>query len=100
MKNNVSTFHAPDAPECNHDPQSPPDAKTQVRHNMPDAIFMESALVPPKPEKVCVDVSQLRRTGLHYVTRRSHGMQKHKFSVTCPGALFGESTPVPPQLEK
>jgi hypothetical protein len=25
---------------------------------------------------------------MHYVTRRSHRMQKHKFGVTCSGALF------------
>jgi hypothetical protein len=28
---------------------------------------------------------------MHYVTRRSHRMQKHKFGVMCPDALFVES---------
>jgi hypothetical protein len=65
-----------------------------------DALFVESLPDTPKHEKVCVDVLQLRRTGMHYVTCTSHGMQKHKISVMCPGALFVESTPVPPQLEK
>jgi ribosomal protein S27E len=25
---------------------------------------------------------------MHYMTRKSHRMQKHMFDVTCPGALF------------
>jgi hypothetical protein len=37
---------------------------------------------------------------MHYVTHRSHNMQKNKFGITCPGALFIESVPVPPELEK
>jgi hypothetical protein len=36
---------------------------------------------------------------MHYVTRISHRMQKHKFGVTGPGALFLESKPVPPKHE-
>jgi hypothetical protein len=31
------------------------------------------------------------QTGMHYTTRRFHWMQKYKFSVTCPNALFVES---------
>jgi hypothetical protein len=34
------------------------------------------------------------------VTRRSNGLCKHKFIVTCPDALFVESIPVPPKYEK
>jgi hypothetical protein len=34
------------------------------------------------------------------VTHRSQWMQKHKFSLTCLGALCVESVPVPPELEK
>jgi hypothetical protein len=34
------------------------------------------------------------------VTRRSSRMQKHKFGITCPGALFVDSIPVPPEHEK
>jgi hypothetical protein len=37
---------------------------------------------------------------MHYVTRRSHQMQKNKFSVTCPGTLFVESLPVAHLHEK
>jgi hypothetical protein len=37
---------------------------------------------------------------MHYVTRRSHRMQKYKFNVTCPGVLFMESTLGPPEHEK
>jgi hypothetical protein len=35
-----------------------------------------------------------------YVTCRYHGMQIHKFGVTCPGTLFMETTPGPPDHEK
>jgi hypothetical protein len=34
------------------------------------------------------------------VTHRSHQMRKHKFGVMCPGALFMEITPGPPEHEK
>jgi hypothetical protein len=34
------------------------------------------------------------------VTHKCHRMQKHKFGVTCPGAVFIEYVPVPPELEK
>jgi hypothetical protein len=37
---------------------------------------------------------------MHYVTRRSHRMQEHKFSVTCPSLLFAESEPVLREHEK
>jgi hypothetical protein len=37
---------------------------------------------------------------MYYVTRRSHGVQKHKFGVTCLGELFRETTPGPHKHEK
>jgi hypothetical protein len=37
---------------------------------------------------------------MHYVTRRSHGMQKHKLSVTCPSMLFMETAPGSHEHEK
>jgi hypothetical protein len=37
---------------------------------------------------------------MHYLTRRSYWMQKHKFGETCPGTLFVESVPGPPEHEK
>jgi hypothetical protein len=37
---------------------------------------------------------------MHYVTHRTHWMQKHKFGVTCVGTLFVQSVPVPPEHEK
>jgi hypothetical protein len=43
-----------------------------------------------------VNVSFLERTRMHYVTCRSHWMQKQKFDMTCPGVLFIESESVPP----
>jgi hypothetical protein len=36
---------------------------------------------------------------MHYVTRRSHQLQKHKFGVTCPGTLFVRSDPGPSEHE-
>jgi hypothetical protein len=54
----------------------------------------------PKHEKFCIDVSRSGCTRMHYVTRRSHRMQKHKFSVTCPDALFIESVAVPLEHEE
>jgi hypothetical protein len=37
---------------------------------------------------------------MNYLTRRSHRMQKHKFSVTCPSAQFLEIASSPPEHEK
>jgi hypothetical protein len=37
---------------------------------------------------------------MHYVAQRSHRMQKHKFSVTCPDSLFVDTAPGPPEHEK
>jgi hypothetical protein len=36
---------------------------------------------------------------MHYVTHRSHWVQKHKFGVTCPGAFFMESIPIAPSMK-
>jgi hypothetical protein len=41
-----------------------------------------------------------RCTGMHYVTRISYRMQKHKFNITYPDALFMETARVPPEHEK
>jgi hypothetical protein len=37
---------------------------------------------------------------MHYVTYRSHRIQKHKFGITCPDMLLVESVLVPPKQEK
>jgi hypothetical protein len=37
---------------------------------------------------------------MDYMTRRAHRMQKHKFSVTCLGALFMKAAPGSHQHEK
>ncbi len=36
---------------------------------------------------------------MYYVTHRSQQLQKHKFGVTCPGALFVESVLEPHEYE-
>jgi hypothetical protein len=66
------------------DPQIPLDAKTKVRLNM-----SQCALWSPPGGK-----------GIHYVTRRSDWMQKHKFGVMCPSSHSIESLPVPLENEK
>jgi hypothetical protein len=50
--------------------------------------------VPHEDEKLCVDVSRPESTRMHYVTHRTHRMQKQMFGVTCPSALYVESVPV------
>jgi hypothetical protein len=50
----------------------------------PGVLFVISVPVPPELEKYFIDVSRPRRIEMHYVTRRSHWMQKRKFVVTCP----------------
>jgi hypothetical protein len=70
------------------DVQIPPDAKRKVQRNVGITFFVESIPVPPEHEKLCVDISCLGRTGVHYVTHRSHRMQKNKFSTMCPEVLF------------
>jgi hypothetical protein len=74
--------------------------KQKFNVTCPFTIFVESVLVPPKHEKLCVDISRLGRTGVHYVTRRSHRMQKMKFGITCSEALFVKPVPVAPELKK
>jgi hypothetical protein len=37
---------------------------------------------------------------MHYVTHRSHRMQKQKFGVTCPDMIFVESVLVLPEPKK
>jgi hypothetical protein len=80
------------------DPSIPPEGKQKFGITCPDALFVESAPVIPKHEKLCDDISWPRR--MHYVTRRSDGIQKHKFSVTYPDALFMETAPGAPEHEK
>jgi hypothetical protein len=66
----------------------------------PSTLFMEITSGPPEHEKGCADVSHPGCTRMHYVTRRSHQMQKHKSGITCPDALFAISILVPPEHEK
>jgi hypothetical protein len=100
MKNSASMFRSPDAPKSVRNPQIPLDAKTKVWHNMSGALFVKPIPLPSQHGKYCIGVSHPGRTGMHYVTYISQWMQKHKFSITCPGALFVESVPVLPEHEK
>jgi hypothetical protein len=74
--------------------------KQKFNVTCPITIFVESVLVSPERGKLCVNISRLKRTGMHYVTRGSHRWQKQKLSVPCPNALFVKSVPVPPKLKK
>jgi hypothetical protein len=83
------------------DRQIPPDAKKhKFGITCSDALFVESAPVPLKHEKLCVDVSWPGSSRMQYMTRRTHGLQKHKFGITCPGTLFMETTLGQPEHEK
>jgi hypothetical protein len=61
---------------------------------------MQTAPCPPEHEKQCLNISCPGRIGTHYVTRRSHMMQIHKFNVMYLGTLFMETTLGPPEHEK
>jgi hypothetical protein len=37
---------------------------------------------------------------MHYVSRRSHWMQKHMLRITCPDVLFVKSVPAAPEHDK
>jgi hypothetical protein len=37
---------------------------------------------------------------MHYVTHRSHRIQKQKLGIPCPETLFMETAPGPPENEK
>jgi hypothetical protein len=71
-----------------------------VRHKVSRPVFVESVPFPPEHEKECIDVTRPGDTVMHFVTRRYHWMQKHKFGVRCPNAFFVESVLVPPEQEK
>jgi hypothetical protein len=63
------------------DPEISQDAKTNLGVMCPDALFVKSVPVQPEYEKLCDHILRPRHNGMHYMTRRSHQMQKHKFSV-------------------
>jgi hypothetical protein len=65
----------------------------------PCSLFVETALGPPEHEKLCIDVLCPKHTGMHYMTQRSHGIQKNKFDVMCPTMLFVESVPSHPNMK-
>jgi hypothetical protein len=54
------------------------------------AVRGTSGVIVPRPGRI----------RMHYVTQRSHWIQKHKFSVTCPRTLFVETASGPPEHEK
>jgi hypothetical protein len=62
-------------------------------------LFVNSVSVPPEHEKYCIDVSCPEHTRMHYVTRKSHWMQKQKISEMCPSVLFVEFVLAPPEDE-
>jgi hypothetical protein len=66
----------------------------------PDEYLVKSVLVPPEHEKQCFDVLRLGCIAMHYVTRRSHRIEKLKFGLRCPNAIFVKSVPIPPEHEK
>jgi hypothetical protein len=59
---------------------------------------VETAIGLPENEKWCVDISRPRRFRI-YVSRRSHRMQKHKFSVRCPGSFLWKPQRAHPSMK-
>jgi hypothetical protein len=87
--------------KAQRDPHIPPDAKTQVRRNLSRCAFYGNRTSPTRArKKVFQRFTPVQRSGMHYVTCRSHRIQKHKFGVMCPGTHFVESIPVPPRARK
>jgi hypothetical protein len=74
--------------------------KTQFQHNVSWRAFYGNRTGPTRVGKIVRRRFIPRSNAMHYVTRRSNQMQKHKFDVTYPGALFVESIPVPPEHEE
>jgi hypothetical protein len=62
--------------------------KQKFSVKFPGSLFMEIAPGPTVDEKYCVNVSLTGHSGMHYVTHRSHWVQKHKFDVTRPNLLL------------
>jgi hypothetical protein len=81
MKNNVWMFHAPDDRNTLRDPQIPPDAKTQVRHNV-SSVFLW------KPHRAQLSFPPIPPDA------------KTQFWCNVFGVLIMESRPVPPKHEK
>jgi hypothetical protein len=100
-----------------HDPEIPPDAKIQIRRNVPQharlvdptewkkhtfvvtyptMLLLGSAPSPPKNEKYCINILHSKA----YVSHRSHRMQKHKLEMSCPYVLLLGAEPGPREPEK
>jgi hypothetical protein len=82
------------------DPQIPPDVKTQVSRDLSRGAFYGNRIRPTRAGKIvhlCFS-RQMHRNALH--DPHIHGIQKHKFSVTCPNVLFMDTASGPPDYEK
>jgi hypothetical protein len=79
------------------DRQIQPDAKTQVWRKVPQRAFLWNLYQSHPSMK---NGASRFMPSLHYVTCRSNRMQNHKFRITCPGVLFLQNVPVPPEHEK
>jgi hypothetical protein len=55
--------------------------KDMIGVTYPGTLFIGPALDPTEHEKKCIDVSCPGYSGMHYVTHRSHQMQKNTSSV-------------------
>jgi hypothetical protein len=82
------------------DPHITQDEKTQVRRNVSRHSFRGISTGPPENQKWCVNIWHPGCIEMHYVALRSHLMQKHKFGVTPPCALFVETAAGRPEHEK
>jgi hypothetical protein len=76
MKNNGSTFCAPDGPECTMWPTDLTGCKKTSSGWRLSACFLSNPYWFYLSMKNSVNVSNPRRNGMHYMTHRSHQMQK------------------------
>jgi hypothetical protein len=100
MKNSASMFCALNAPEYTTWPQTPPDAKHKFSVTSPGGAVYKNRTGPTWARKIVCRRCTPGRTRMHYVTRRSHRMQKHRVCVTCLDALFTKTALSPLEQEK
>jgi hypothetical protein len=82
------------------DPQIPQNAKTQVWCNVSWHASYGNRIKPTRACKIVHRHFVPRCTGIHYVTHKSHRVQKHKLCIICPGVLFMEIAKGPHEQEK
>jgi hypothetical protein len=82
------------------DPHIPLDAKPQVRRNLSRCAFYGNRIRPTQAWKIVHDIALAGRTGMHYVTHRSHRMQKTEVRSNVPWCAFSGNRTAPTRASK